>query len=253
MKFQYMSDLHIAFHSDKRGNPFRLKKKDVTADTLVIAGDIGEYHNSPGFLRDACMLYKDVLYVPGNHEYYGRSMGYVDGVFTDLAEELGNLHYMLNDIVEVDGQRFLGTTLWFPDNVDVQMRKRGFSDFVYITDADNEIFARHEAAVDFLSKEARKGDVVITHHAPSYMSVAPRFAGSPLNVFFAAGVDELLTKEVLWVHGHMHTAVDYENLGSRVVCNPMGYGAREPDTGFDIRATLDPQKYFAEKAEKAQK
>jgi len=36
---------------------------------------------------------------------------------------------------------------------------------------------------------------------------------------------------VLWVHGHSHTAVDYEVAGTRVVCNPRGYPGEE--TGFN--------------------
>jgi len=28
----------------------------------------------------------------------------------------------------------------------------------------------------------------------------------------------------LWVHGHTHTAFDYFAEGTRVICNPRGYG-----------------------------
>jgi Icc-related predicted phosphoesterase len=30
----------------------------------------------------------------------------------------------------------------------------------------------------------------------------------------------------LWVHGHSHTAVDYDVAGTRVVCNPRGIRAK---------------------------
>lgn len=35
----------------------------------------------------------------------------------------------------------------------------------------------------------------------------------------------------LWVHGHSHTAVDYDVAGTRVVCNPRGCPGE--DTGFN--------------------
>ena len=40
----------------------------------------------------------------------------------------------------------------------------------------------------------------------------------------------------LWVHGHSHTAVDYEVAGTRVVCNPRGYSGE--DTGFNANLVL---------------
>ena len=33
----------------------------------------------------------------------------------------------------------------------------------------------------------------------------------------------------LWVHGHSHTAVDYDVAGTRVVCNPRGYPGEDTD------------------------
>lgn len=41
----------------------------------------------------------------------------------------------------------------------------------------------------------------------------------------------------LWVHGHSHTAVDYDVAGTRVVCNPRGYPGEE--TGFRPDLIID--------------
>ena len=78
--------------------------------------------------------------------------------------------------------------------------------------------------------------VVITHHAPSAASIAPRFGddSTHINASFVSRLDELIAPPVrLWVHGHTHASFDYELSGARVVCNPRGYVPMEINPGFD--------------------
>ncbi|MCY1461840.1 hypothetical protein D9M71_795400 [compost metagenome] len=72
----------------------------------------------------------------------------------------------------------------------------------------------------------------MTHHAPSLRSLQGNpHAGTHLDAAFANRWDDLLGDPiVLWVHGHVHMAVDYEATGTRVVCNPRGYPGEV--TGF---------------------
>jgi calcineurin-like phosphoesterase family protein len=65
--------------------------------------------------------------------------------------------------------------------------------------------------------------VVITHHAPSYASVVPRFAKDLISASFASNLDYLLDFLNLWIHGHMHDSLDYMVNKCRVICNPRGY------------------------------
>jgi len=65
--------------------------------------------------------------------------------------------------------------------------------------------------------------VVVTHHAPSFKSVVPRFADSLLSACFASNLDQLMGFSELWIHGHMHDSLDYMANGTRVICNPRGY------------------------------
>ena len=72
--------------------------------------------------------------------------------------------------------------------------------------------------------------VVITHFAPHSGSIAPAFTGHPANAGFIVPMDALMGKAKLWIHGHTHTAFDYDVNGTRIVCNPRGYA--EEETGF---------------------
>src|SRR5581483_10369997 len=79
--------------------------------------------------------------------------------------------------------------------------------------------------------------VVITHFAPHPKSIAPAYTGHPANPGFVLDLSPLMGRAALWIHGHTHTAFDYEVKGTRVVCNPRGYPG-EP-TGFRADLTLD--------------
>jgi hypothetical protein len=67
--------------------------------------------------------------------------------------------------------------------------------------------------------------VVVTHHLPSFESVAPKYQDSKLSACFASKLDHLMSGEKvqLWIHGHTHDNFDYELNGTRVLCNPRGY------------------------------
>ncbi|WP_297505918.1 hypothetical protein [Ferrovum sp.] len=80
--------------------------------------------------------------------------------------------------------------------------------------------------------------VVVTHHLPSFKSVAGRFQKSAMSAAFASNLDDLLgsDKACLWVHGHTHDSLDYEVKGMRVICNPQGYilsNSRPENMDFD--------------------
>ena len=72
--------------------------------------------------------------------------------------------------------------------------------------------------------------VVITHHAPHWDSVHPRFRSDPVTGAFASDLSGLIIQHQpnLWVHGHVHNSSDYRVGTSRIVCNPHGYGNENP-------------------------
>jgi len=71
MKLQVLSDLHTD-HQKNFG--YFANRCHPRADTLVIAGDIHPHHG-PTFenfiLRRLLPKWKNILIIPGNHEFYG--------------------------------------------------------------------------------------------------------------------------------------------------------------------------------------
>ena len=229
MKLAVFSDLHIDFHQDRGRSLIAELNKDV--DVAVVAGDVAAFYDFERGIIDICSEFPEVIYVPGNHEYY-HSLGFdqVNNVLLDLQSKLDNFTYLNNRRVKLCGHYFIGATLWFQKTVAAQINKGCLNDFRYIPNCDPFAFDEYDYTKTYLEMTIEPGDIVVTHHAPSYQSVHPRFAGSSINCFFANRLDSVIInkKPQLWLHGHMHSNCDYVIDGTRVVCNPFGYPGENP-------------------------
>lgn len=234
MILNILSDLHLgsgALQIPKNG-----------ADLAILAGDIARPKEAVSW---ASGFAKPVLYVPGNHEFYG---GSIRGTVNELKELSAgtDIHVLDNDEIILDGVRFLGTTLWTDFMLFGEGEKRGAAmqealrlirDFsrIRVGAAPEALFTPADAAALFQIHvnwlETKLGEpfpgptVVITHHAPSRKSIHPRFADSLLNACFVSDAEYLIDggRARLWIHGHTHDSFDYFLNGTRVVCNPRGY------------------------------
>lgn len=249
MRIHVLSDIHLEF-SD-------FKPPWTEADVVVLAGDIGHHtHGIDWAIKnwwglppwdDAASGYaKPLLYVLGNHEAYHAEY---HGIRRELqrraawARSQGAQLWVLdNDCVEIDGVRFLGTSLWtdyrlYGDGAQMAfaMREaeRRLTDHQVIRFAPHGVFKPshalnlHREAVAWLSGELSKPfsgkTVVVTHHLPSILSVPSRFSQDVLSTAFASNLDELVKKADFWIHGHTHDNCNYLLGKCRVVCNPRGY------------------------------
>jgi Icc-related predicted phosphoesterase len=247
MRLNVISDLHLS-----RGS---LPPPSVEADLVVLAGDIARPAQA---IEWATGLARPVLYVPGNHEFYGSSIPETLAELRRLAAGT-NVRVLDNEEWCIGNVRFLASTLWSDFRLAPESPEREAAireavehihDFKRIhLDAGRErLFTPLEARrifdrsamwlEDRLATPWPGPTVVVTHHAPSERSVEPRFAGSALNACFASHLDRLLGagRAGTWIHGHMHHTADYVADGTRVVCNPRGYardGVNE-NPRFDI-------------------
>lgn len=82
--------------------------------------------------------------------------------------------------------------------------------------------------------------MVVTHHAPSVMSLNSGDRNDPLSAAYASDMESVIaqSRAHLWVHGHIHRAVDYSLGMTRIVANPRGY-PDETNTGFDPAKVIE--------------
>ncbi len=252
MKLNILSDLHLGFAA--------MERPENDADVVVLAGDVSRPREAAVW---ALRLDKPVIYVLGNHEFYGSS---IDGAAQELERLCaGTQVHLLNDRgVVIDGVRFLGSTLWsdfelFDEPAQkaaaIAQARELIRDFSRIRtrEAANDVFSPADSAALFerhsgwldrqLSIPHAGPTVVVTHHAPSRRSIHPRFADSLLNACFVSDAQHLLGAErtQLWIHGHTHDSFDYTVNGTRVVCNPRGYsrGGAIENPHFDPNLTIE--------------
>jgi Icc-related predicted phosphoesterase len=172
-----------------------------------------------------CDRYPRVLYVPGNHEYYGDEAALTHRSIMSVAAEFQNLVVLDCAVREIDGLRFVGGTMWFEENLESHWYRRNLSDFGEIRKFVPWVYEENDRFKKFVNRELEENDIVVTHHLPSMASVHPQFAMSKLNMFFVCGMDELIMerKPRLWLHGHTHSTCDHILGSTRIVCNPFGY------------------------------
>lgn len=226
MKLQIASDIHVEFHADN-GKEWARMLPNENCDVLIIAGDLATKSTWGHVLPILTDRFPNVIYVPGNHEYWGHSFSVVNEELKLFAEVTNNFHFLLNDSVVIESQRFVGSTLWFAETPETFRKRFNWSDFQRIVDGAHEIYALNESCQRFLRETVSVNDVVVTHHLPTRQSISKNFENSENNDFFICPMDDLLNerKPKLWVHGHTHDSFDYihQNSGTRIVCNPFGY------------------------------
>lgn len=235
MNIQIMSDLHFEFHRDG-GKSFLDSLDTEEIDLLIIAGDLSASDELWQAIQLVCSKYLvNILYVPGNHEYYKSSFETIDSMLLKMSYD--NFKILNPGLVEYEGQRFLGSTLWFPFDYRTIGYEMSLNDFIHIEDFRKHVYHKNGEMVRFFQENLKEGDIVITHHAPSFMSVGAQYKTSPLNAFFVCDMEKLILerKPKLWIHGHMHDSKNYMIGETRVVCNPFGYACRDENPDFKER------------------
>lgn len=235
MKIQIYSDLHLEFA------PFEPTPSE--ADVVILAGDIDIKSRGVGWANDVFQC--PVIYVCGNHEYYG---GHIDQTLRKMKEAaMPHVHVLENEVLILDQTRFLVTTAWtdYSSTGDVIAAKRiaweWMNDFSVIrTDASfrrlrpDDLIAKSTAARAWLTQELEKpfdgNTVVVTHHAPALDHVGDEHP-EDLIAAYANDWPVLLGKADLWVYGHTHVAANFTKCGCHVVSNPRGYPGQ--NTGFN--------------------
>jgi predicted phosphodiesterase len=218
MKLQIFSDLHLDFHHDN-GESF-IKSMPVKADTAVVAGDLCEASRLPDAMKLLADKWKRIIYVSGNHDSYGSSISETKQIIHSVAPS--NFIFLDNERREIDGQWFVGGTMWFRPHKNTERYAHMMNDFRLIKGLMGEVYKENETFLN-LTASIKEGDVVVTHHMPHVKSIAPMFKNSGMNIFFLCEVGLEYLGPKLWIHGHTHGPFDYEVTGTRVLCNPLGY------------------------------
>jgi predicted phosphodiesterase len=228
-KFQIVSDLH-----------YNWNYKDIGADVLIIAGDLGNGIGEIARLMDEIQDIP-VFFVLGNHDYYGEITQELPNALREFTSGT-NWTLLDNDSVVHEGVRLIGSTLWSElggtkESQDlVAAGISNWPDFRFTKwinygeirlKRPKDLLIQFDASVKYLKfaiNEPFDGKtIVITHFVPSLQAVNPRFFKDANNPYFSSDLEYLMGKDFTWVFGHTHDPYDFMVGDTRLICNPVGY------------------------------
>ena len=242
MLLREMSDAHLEIA------PYFVPPMVGDEDTvMLLSGDICTAHSLGANVHQffqSLKRFKAVVYIPGNHEYYREHIDKGDQKIKDWLKENGydNVHYLNMDSVVIEDVAFVGATLWTDiargnpiAKIDVE---NGLNDYRVIRAAGyrklrgNDTICKHIVHKNYLFEKVQeyrsigvRRTVVMSHHAPSELSVHSKYKGSHLNPAYYSNLeDEVMDKGADYhFHGHTHDNFRYTLGATEVICNPRGY------------------------------
>ena len=251
-KVKSISDLHM------EGQRF---KYDHSGETVIfLPGDIHTQNRHMELLEQ---VPKDVqiIFVPGNHEYYSNSFESVNLYLRQLELQLSNFKYLDNEaFTGIEGLDIYGGTMFtdfklkgdpWKSQMDAQS---GISDFLHIRyydETEHRIrtwstlqhlaeFRRFEAGlISWLDSEPQGTRIVISHFMPSLQVSDEAFRGSNLNPYFVCDMERYMPHIDYWFCGHGHTAFRVNIGGCEVIINPRGYGYEKGYSGFNSNLVVE--------------
>ena len=244
----FLSDLHL----ENETHSMKEHRAPADTDVVVLAGDT---HPGVAGVMWASEHFPGlpVIYVPGNHEYYGkRGFHRHKERMRDKAVSLGG-HVLVSDRAThvLSDTRFICATLWtdyrLQGDQDTGIRNADvMNDYRMISSDTGRLLSpytllnEHEESVRYIRDElARPFDgptLVVTHHAPSALSLHAHGLSrqSEASQCYASDLDDLLLegRPDAWIHGHLHANQDYMIGDTCILSNPRGWMPSHSNRNF---------------------
>jgi predicted phosphodiesterase len=230
MKIRLISDTHYEFGFRPETTIYRGES------ALVIAGDFhkGSYATML-YLRDYFDNYPvPIIYLPGNHEYYGESIRSFDASLKLF--NMPNFHYLNPGTVKIKDVTFIAATGWTnfrKDRIAQMACASRINDFRAIQGWNTDLCSlKHTEHFKYIMDayalvEGKK--VIVTHFLPAVECIDAEYQGPDLiNYYFANDYGDYISnlKDTTWLFGHTHSYVDLMIGDTRMVARPYGYTNR---------------------------
>lgn len=248
MRIQILSDLHREF------GPTEIPRLD--AGLIILAGDIATKQNALPWIRDFSGD-TPTAYVCGNHEFYGDKLPRVTERLVEMTAGT-NIHILEDSFFTFGNWNVYGCTLWtdmaliddwqtgaawasgaMNDYKRVRNSARGYKR-LSPRDTRQIHLLSIQRMQEFFESHDPSRTIVVTHHAPSILSLPLRRREEPISCAYATQLDEFILRyqPPLWIHGHIHHSNDYCIGTTRVIANPQAY-PDDPNPTFNPRLIVE--------------
>jgi predicted phosphodiesterase len=236
-----MSDLHV---ESTRGWDLPPARERPAFDVMIVAGDlVTRAERGVRWLLER-VTDRTVLYVPGNHEFFGAD---IDRTVEKARQAAAgtNVRILQNDAEKIADCLFVGATFWSDFELfgnrafamnragDVmndyrKIRKHSYAQRLRPIDT----VTRHHASREFIARTIRDTPtgrkVVITHHGCVRQAIRNGMEHDIISAAYVSDCPELLDGVDAWVYGHTHESRRFRVGKTLIVSNAKGYGPWGP-------------------------
>jgi len=237
---------------------------------LALLGDIGNPFTPElnSFFKEISPVYKQIFYVPGNHEYYNlpnfdmpKPKEEYEYKLSSICNSYPNISLLNNRSVMLDEFKIIGTTLWSHiDDSHCDEIEQTLNDYHLIKNSDGRkiIVADtnrwNKEAVEFISQEINNTPhstpcIVLTHHSPLFSNpdlgqytAHPKYLNTSRNQAFHNNLHNLMKLPIVgWLYGHTHYTSSFDYNGVYIGTNQLGYVREEKQINFNpyVHINLD--------------
>lgn len=248
---QVISDSHPEFN----GYGTLMKLAPIHgANILILAGDVtgADPRQFSMILDEISGKWRDIIFVPGNHDFYGARFGIkyeiFDTIYYNISKNYKNVHYLNNGSVELGGNVFIGSCLWSNLGIQNEMglyrdafniisleaRLVDFPDFREIKLLGGDFTSQELVKKHFISKKYIEDSIlkyielgkkihVVSHFPPVHGLFAKDYK-DPCG-YYSNDLGYMLTSGYLttWIFGHTHVCHSSMYGKTRLISNAYGY------------------------------
>tara|TARA_Y100000591_G_scaffold331341_1_gene364959 strand:+ start:1171 stop:1926 length:756 start_codon:yes stop_codon:yes gene_type:complete len=229
-----VSDIHLECQNDDFNLSSVLIKPDHTNSILVCCGDICTLYKIDKIYRFfdyACSIFKYVIYVPGNCEYYkptdtkkSITFSMLNQTLDSLSDRYNNLHILNNESIQVNDFLITGSILWSHIKYDLphHFKISGFSKEIYNR--------KNKTCINFIkkqiqyAKQTKYKHLIITHYPPSkecLLNTNPDKKDKYKTMYYN-NLDGLFDNNLTWIYGHCHNNKNFKISNTQLVSNQYG-------------------------------
>tara|TARA_Y100000389_G_C17386486_1_gene477333 strand:+ start:257 stop:1009 length:753 start_codon:yes stop_codon:yes gene_type:complete len=228
-----VSDIHLECQPDDIDFEKMLIKPIHENSILVCCGDMCSlylFDKLKKFFEYASSIYKYVIYVPGNCEYYkpknhkkSLTLSNLNQKLDSISESFDNVHILNNDHIIINDYLITGSILWSHINYELPLHFKivGFNKDIY--NRKNKNCVKYiKSQIDYAKKEKLK-HIIITHYPPSKDCLIDKInKKDKLKSMYYNNLDGLFDNNLTWIYGHCHNNKNFKIGNTHLVSNQYG-------------------------------
>lgn len=227
-----VSDIHLEFIEDTNDIPL----PETEGDICLLGGDITTLRpcsidNFFWYVKELKKRFNSLVYVLGNHEFYGFDYYYCLKTYEELCIELGInlLDIEINGgLLEKDGAKLFGSTLWsdFNEGLYAPWVSKRTNDFRLIESFSiNKAFSINAKTTQKIEEISGEVDIILTHFMPIVRKHSRYEIDYLTYGFCCSNLEEIIkqSKIKFWFYGHTHDNVIHNVAQTKLITNQVGY------------------------------